>query len=73
MKIFSDKIGLLIARNLSKSELDIRKIRINNKCTPSYKIVDTCAAEFEAQTPYCYSTYDNENEINSVISKFKKI
>ena len=60
-----------IARNLSKSELDIRKIRINNKCTPSYKIVDTCAAEFEAQTPYCYSTYDNENEIKPL--KGKKI
>ena len=60
-----------IARILSKSELDIRKIRINNKCTPSYKIVDTCAAEFEAQTPYCYSTYDNENEIKPL--KGKKI
>ena len=47
------------------------KIRINNKCTPSYKIVDTCAAEFEAQTPYCYSTYDNENEIKPL--KGKKI
>ena len=29
---------------------------------PSYKVVDTCAAEFKAQTPYCYSTYDEENE-----------
>ena len=36
-----------------------------------FKLVDTCAAEFEAQTPYYYSTYDEENE--SVASKRKKI
>ncbi|MCB0494556.1 MAG: carbamoyl-phosphate synthase large subunit [Cyclobacteriaceae bacterium] len=36
-----------------------------------YKMVDTCAAEFEAQTPYYYSTFDEENE--SVVSKKKKI
>jgi len=29
---------------------------------PAYKIVDTCAAEFESFTPYYYSTYDPENE-----------
>ena len=52
-----------IARKLKKSELDIREIRINNGCRPSFKIVDTCAAEFKAQTPYCYSTYDKYNEI----------
>ena len=33
------------------------------KVTPSYKVVDTCAGEFIAKTPYCYSTYDEENEI----------
>ena len=58
-----------IARRLEKSELDIRKTRINNKCTPSYKIVDTCAAEFEAQTPYCYSTYDKHNEIKPLVGE----
>ena len=36
-----------------------------------YKMVDTCAAEFEAQTPYYYSTFDEENE--SIVSKKKKI
>ena len=30
--------------------------------SPSFKMVDTCAAEFDAQTPYYYSTYDGENE-----------
>ncbi|WP_310598756.1 carbamoyl-phosphate synthase large subunit, partial [Desulfobulbus sp.] len=36
--------------------------RIQNKRYASYKMVDTCAAEFEAETPYFYSTYDDENE-----------
>ncbi len=36
--------------------------KIKNPLVPVYKMVDTCAAEFEAQTPYFYSTYDSENE-----------
>ncbi|MED9970408.1 MAG: carbamoyl-phosphate synthase large subunit [Ruminococcus sp.] len=36
--------------------------KIKNPLIPVYKMVDTCAAEFEAQTPYFYSTYDSENE-----------
>ena len=36
--------------------------KIKNPLFPVYKMVDTCAAEFEAQTPYFYSTYDKENE-----------
>ena len=39
--------------------------------TRTYKMVDTCAAEFEAQTPYFYSTFDHENE--SIPSDRKKI
>ena len=52
-----------IGRLWKKSELEIRDLRINENVLPSYKVVDTCAAEFKAQTPYCYSTYDEENEI----------
>ena len=58
-----------IARKLGKRELDIREIRNKNECRPSYKIVDTCAAEFKAQTPYCYSTYDKYNEIKPLEGK----
>jgi len=36
---------------------------------PTFKSVDTCAAEFEAQTPYCYSTYETENEIKPLTGK----
>ena len=40
----------------------VRTIRLNWGLKPVYKMVDTCAAEFEAATPYYYSTYDQENE-----------
>jgi len=41
---------------------DIRRLRLQWAITPVYKMVDTCAAEFEAVTPYFYSTYEQENE-----------
>jgi carbamoyl-phosphate synthase large subunit len=44
------------------TELEIRQWRELEKITPVYKLVDTCAAEFEAYTPYYYSTYETENE-----------
>ena len=40
----------------------VRQLRRQNGIVPVYKMVDTCAAEFESQTPYFYSTYDHENE-----------
>ncbi|MEE9166639.1 MAG: carbamoyl-phosphate synthase large subunit [Candidatus Neomarinimicrobiota bacterium] len=57
---FSD---LQIGRMVDSSEADIRSRRMEENILPSYKIVDTCAAEFEARTPYCYSTYEEENEV----------
>jgi carbamoyl-phosphate synthase large subunit len=46
----------------SKGGLAIRELRRRWGILPSYKMVDTCAAEFEARTPYFYSTYETENE-----------
>ncbi len=43
-------------------EEDIRRRRFQNGILPVYKLVDTCAAEFEAYTPYYYSTYESEDE-----------
>ena len=60
-----------IARNTQNSIEKIRNNRIKNKIYPSYKLVDTCSAEFKAKTPYCYSTYNEENEIEPL--KGKKI
>ncbi|MEN6462349.1 MAG: carbamoyl-phosphate synthase large subunit [Syntrophomonas sp.] len=41
---------------------DVRKMRQDDGVVPTYKIVDTCAAEFDAATPYFYSCYEKENE-----------
>ena len=58
--------------NLKKcDEKEIRAFRIKNKIEPTFKMVDTCAAEFEAFTPYLYSTYQDEDE--SKPEKIKKI
>jgi carbamoyl-phosphate synthase large subunit len=56
---FSD---IRIAELTRKSEDDIRESRLGNKIGSVYKMVDTCAAEFEAYTPYLYSTYEREDE-----------
>ncbi|MBN1636695.1 MAG: carbamoyl-phosphate synthase large subunit [Deltaproteobacteria bacterium] len=54
-------------RNLGQlwelSEDRVRELRFENGIEPVYKLVDTCAAEFEAYTPYYYSTYEQESEI----------
>jgi carbamoyl-phosphate synthase large subunit len=56
---FSDKhLALLTGR----SEADIRGFRKSSGVQPSFKIADTCAAEFESFTPYYYSTCDPQNE-----------
>ncbi|WP_135546923.1 carbamoyl-phosphate synthase large subunit [Paenibacillus cymbidii] len=44
-------------------EADVRKLRLSQNLKPVYKMVDTCAAEFEATTPYYYSTYETEDEV----------
>ena len=63
---FSDK---QIGRMTGKTEIEIRDLRKKESVYPAFKVVDTCAAEFEALTPYCYSTYDEENEISPLKGK----
>ncbi len=56
---FSDEqIGILADRLPEQ----VRQLRREKKIRPAYKMVDTCAAEFDAETPYFYSTYEQENE-----------
>jgi len=57
---FSDK---QIAELRGLSEADVRAARINLSVHAVYKTVDTCAAEFEAFTPYHYSSYEEESEV----------
>ena len=56
---FSDESISLLTK---KSAEDIRLLRKKWSILPTYKMVDTCASEFEALTPYYYSTYETENE-----------
>ena len=51
-----------IARLWETTPAAVRDLRKANGIVPVYKMVDTCAAEFESATPYFYSTYDRENE-----------
>ncbi|HKK89433.1 MAG TPA: carbamoyl-phosphate synthase large subunit, partial [Saprospiraceae bacterium] len=60
-----------IAWLMRVDEKHVRKIRKKLKINRVYKVVDTCAAEFEAKTPYYYSTFEEENE--SIPSDKKKI
>ncbi len=53
------------------TEDEVRKTRIAKGIIPTYKMVDTCAAEFEAKTPYYYSTYEEEDEVP--VSDEKKV
>lgn len=64
----SDKF---IAQVWKSTEKDIYLMRKANNIYPVYKMIDTCAAEFQSYVPYFYSTYESENE--SVVSDKKKI
>ena len=61
----------VIARLTGKSEREIHDMRHENGIVAAYKIVDTCAAEFAAETPYYYSVYGSENEVEETSGKKK--
>ena len=52
---------------------DVKALRERYGIVPSFKMVDTCAAEFDAETPYYYSSYDGENEADTGDSGKKKV
>ncbi len=61
----------VIGRLTGKSEKEIRAMRYENGITASFKIVDTCAAEFAATTPYYYSVFGGEDEARETTGKKK--
>ena len=65
---FSDKY---IGEIWNKTEEEIYLLRKEENIYPTYKMIDTCASEFESYVPYFYSTYEEENE--SIVSNKKKI
>ncbi|MCK5213235.1 MAG: carbamoyl-phosphate synthase large subunit, partial [Dehalococcoidia bacterium] len=62
MGFSDDQIGVLADRLPEQ----VREMRNRHEIRPVYKMVDTCAAEFAAQTPYFYSTYEQENEAERI-------
>ena len=65
---FSD-VNIAHLWNVTQDE--VYEFRKENGIIPVYKMVDTCAAEFESETPYFYGTYEEENE--SVVTDKEKI
>ena len=61
----------VIAQLTGKTEAKIRAMRYDNGIVASYKMVDTCAAEFDAATPYYYSVYGSENEAEETSGRKK--
>ena len=61
----------VIAQLTGKTEREIHDMRHANGIVAAYKIVDTCAAEFAAETPYYYSVYGSENEVEETSDKKK--
>ncbi|MCD8381298.1 MAG: carbamoyl-phosphate synthase large subunit [Clostridiales bacterium] len=73
---FAKEVGFadsFIAELCGVTRVDIRELRRKYGIQPTYKMVDTCAAEFDAQTPYYYSTYDIENESVPVDNGKRKV
>src|SRR5690625_951384 len=65
---FSD---MQIARIWNMTEQQVYDLRMQENILPVYKMVDTCAAQFESSAPYFYSTYEHENE--SIVSERNKV
>ena len=61
----------VISRLTGKTEQEIHDMRHANGIVAAYKIVDTCAAEFAAETPYYYSVYGSENEVEETRDRKK--
>ncbi len=65
---FADSV---IAKLWNSTELEVYEWRKEQELMPVYKMVDTCAAEFESETPYYYGTYEEENE--SIVTEKKSV
>ena len=63
----------VIARLTGKEEEEIKKLRYDNGIVAAYKMVDTCAAEFEAETPYYYSVFGRENSSEARTSDLQSL
>ncbi len=70
---FTDQLIAFLSKGDDKYAKDIKALREQYGIHPVFKMVDTCAAEFDAETPYYYSTYDKENEAIDINSEKRKV
>jgi carbamoyl-phosphate synthase large subunit len=70
---FSDALIAFLCYGDDKRAAEIKALRESYDIRPVFKMVDTCAAEFDAETPYYYSTYDRENEAEGVDNGKRKV
>ena len=70
---FTDQLIAFLSKGDDKYAKDIKALREQYGIHPVFKMVDTCAAEFDAETPYYYSTYDKENEAIDANSEKRKV
>ena len=70
---FADSLIAFLCNGDDKTAPQIKALRESWGITPVFKMVDTCAAEFDAETPYYYSTYDQENEAVGQDSGLRKV
>ncbi len=70
---FTDQLIAFLSKGDDKYAKDIKALREQYGIHPVFKMVDTCAAEFDAETPYYYSTYDKENEAIDLNSEKRKV
>ena len=70
---FTDQLIAFLSKGDDKYAKDIKALREQYGIHPVFKMVDTCAAEFDAETPYYYSTYDKENEAIDADSEKRKV
>ena len=62
-----------IAQFVGSSEAEVKAMRYKNDIVAAFKMVDTCAAEFESETPYYYSCFGSENEVDTGDKMRKKV
>ena len=62
MGVSDERIAEVLGKPTNEGVAEVRALRYKLGLKPAFKLVDTCAAEFESMTPYLYSTYDEEDE-----------
>src|SRR5271165_4186055 len=69
MGVSDERIAEVLGMPTNEGVAEVRALRYRHGLKPVFKLVDTCAAEFESMTPYLYSTYDEEDEAAPTVKR----